>query len=560
MKSNSLKKSKPTLNLTKVVTLGTEKGTILIYSLDDDKVIKTLRTRTNTPIADIVFNEQGTIAYSISKIGTITEWNIKEELPNIEWKTKEVHTIYKGALSPDQSLLAVAGNAKVELWDISKTKLIKLFQPGSKYEIDQLLFSKNNDILVCKGKNSLKFFNSLPTNKNSTPISTLPVEDGVKHFDIIDKDHEHMDILVVSDKGMVHIWQSVNILKESKDSSNNNKNKNNTDDTNNTWSKTRIKVVTNNKKLIPISWAIFTKSKNTTSIIIARGSSVKPLLETVGYTTVSNKLLDNIILTRQSPNITEAKNKKSGEVDEKEDDDNEDDDDIMEERNGTNVKNVDIKAMDFNYENFIQVIKLDDQKKTIQFLTSSSSYDKEQIENVLQRLPLSCVHTLAIHLVDEMQRKMIKDPILLVWLKQLVLVHYDYLMSSQLVVKKLAELSRSLKLQATTTLPKVLSLRGRVEMIQQQIYLRNHRSMLDEADAHITIDSLEDDDIDHDDHDDDDDDDDDIDLLSDDDEDHLNGAHVFNESDKDEEMFLEEMGEEEDIEEDSDLENSDASM
>lgn len=246
--------------------------------------------------------------------------------------------------------------------------------------------------------------------------------------------------------------------------------------------------------------------------------------------------MDNIILTRQSPNVNEVKDKKleDKEIEVEEDNDGDDDNELGKD---SYEKDIDVKAMNFNYDNFIQVIKLDDQKKTIQFLTnstsSSSSFsDKDQIESMLQRLPLSCVHTLAIHLVDEIERKMIKDPILLVWLKQLVLVHYDYLMNSQLVVKRLAELSKSLKLQATTTLPKVLSLRGRVEMIQQQIYLRNNRSMLDEVDSNVIIDSIEDEEVDHHDDHDDEDDDDDIDLLSDDDEDHLNGAQVFDESDK----------------------------
>lgn len=194
--------------------------------------------------------------------------------------------------------------------------------------------------------------------------------------------------------------------------------------------------------------------------------------------------------------------------------------------------------MEYSHENFIQVMKLDDRKKTIEFL--KTFIDKQQVKNLIHLLPKTYVHTLAIHLSYELERNTIRDPILIEWLKQLALVHYNHLMNSPLVVKRLSHFSKSIKLQTTTTLQKSLALRSRIEMIQQQIYLNKNRAALDELDANELSDSIEDEEDDEDEDGDDGEDndiesdyyDDDVDFLSDNEEDRLKKAHIFDRSDK----------------------------
>lgn len=64
--------------MTKVVILGTQSGTIVMYSLAHGDIVKRLEGVHTLPIVDFVLNKAGTKGYSISEDNYIVEWDIEE--------------------------------------------------------------------------------------------------------------------------------------------------------------------------------------------------------------------------------------------------------------------------------------------------------------------------------------------------------------------------------------------------------------------------------------------------------------------------------------------------
>ncbi|ORZ19538.1 hypothetical protein BCR42DRAFT_219628 [Absidia repens] len=207
-------------------------------------------------------------------------------------------------------------------------------------------------------------------------------------------------------------------------------------------------------------------------------------------------------------------------------------------------------------EQLIKALQLEDKKATLRIM-KGSSVDVEQVDTLVRRLPLGSLRFIVTVLADDLQGRTVEEArSSSLWLKRVVSFYYRHLMTDDVVINQLAALSEMLSLHATNTLPKVLALRGRVEMIQQQLDMQAKRAQLEEEDALLALEPIEGSDgsDDSDDSDDDDDDDDD----HSDDLDYDLEDDILDE-DKDEDMFLEEADEQDDMAE-SDMDDSVASM
>ncbi|KAK9761579.1 Small subunit (SSU) processome component, partial [Basidiobolus ranarum] len=132
-----------TATTSKVVALGLENGSIIIYSIALGSIQKTLSGAHTLPVRDFIFNQNGERGYSCAQDGFIVEWDLKTSSVVRKWKSeiKDIHTI---SLSHNESVLAVAAHS-IELWDLESQTVIKKFI-GHASVITNLAFSPNDEI------------------------------------------------------------------------------------------------------------------------------------------------------------------------------------------------------------------------------------------------------------------------------------------------------------------------------------------------------------------------------------------------------------------------------
>jgi uncharacterized protein (DUF1778 family) len=58
--------------------MGTQSGTIIMFSLGHGDIVKRLANAHTQPVTDFVLNKAGTKGYSIAEDNYIVEWNIEE--------------------------------------------------------------------------------------------------------------------------------------------------------------------------------------------------------------------------------------------------------------------------------------------------------------------------------------------------------------------------------------------------------------------------------------------------------------------------------------------------
>ncbi|KAI8339981.1 WD40-repeat-containing domain protein [Chlamydoabsidia padenii] len=519
-KQQKKSKAKKTSSLDKVVLLGTDKGSILLYSVEQNKVTKTVPS--NEQVVDALLNDLGTTIYFLSTTGTLIAWSLENDQPVSEWNTK-LKDAHKLALDHDASLLAVAGEGKVELWDLVKGKIVKTVKSSDKHSnINHLVFGKHNHILISDGKNTI---DSWDTKENGTKSTqSLLVDEGVQHIDLISTKEELM-LLVVTTKGTAYVWKS--------DQSGATK-----------WKLiTTVKVMASKTDQVPILWANFTKLQNQHAIAIVRGSSAKPVLEALSITDDKNKALHDIVLTRQTAGVASANNNNNS-------------------NNNTESDNEDMEidsTLQHTPETLVKALQSENKTAIIAYVEQTT--ELEQIDNTVRQLPIAHTHQMTLVLVGVLESKPLNEStVVMLWLKRVVSFHYRHLIDDHLLIQKLASLSRVLTIHATETLPKVIALRGRVEMIRQQLDLQSKRAQLEEEDASLAlepIDDSDDEDSDDEDSDNDDDLDDDLDDFEEDSNGEVSSGHR---QIKDEDMFMEEMAEDDDDIVESDIDDSDASM
>ncbi|ORX63070.1 WD40 repeat-like protein [Hesseltinella vesiculosa] len=433
------KKARAANTLTKAVALGTSDG-VLVYSLQRGSIVSTLAT---AQALDIVFNQQGTMAFVLSKDGALTGWDLAENMPTLEWKTDLAQPTCL-SLSNDGSILAVAGLGQIQLWDITKLRNFKTFElPDTP---TSLAFTPQDDCLISHDKHHVYMWNALTSNKKLKPIKTLaladsPHQDTIRSLDIVRNVHDtSVHILACTHKGEVAIWSSItdSIEKKSPLPS--------------TW----IKLVSQQQSSIRVRRAAFTKSKQP-SVLLVSGSVTVPTLETVVCVDEKDKWLQTITLTRQS---TETEISKQS-VDQPPDD-------------ATAEK-------DALTANLLTALQTGEDRQVMKMLRQPSAVD--QMGAVIKGLPAAFGHMLLLQILQSVESRVQQDMCLVQWLKQLVLYLNDSIKDNPGIVKRLAKLARMVGPYAEETLPRTLALQARVQMIQLQIDMRSNRAQLDEEDA-----------------------------------------------------------------------------
>lgn len=105
----------------------------------------------------------------------------------------------------------------------------------------------------------------------------------------------------------------------------------------------------------------------------------------------------------------------------------------------------------------------------------------EEIRNTVRRLPLDNVLPLLQELLAQFDVQQARDIVLTEWIKTVLLTHTAYFMTLPEVVQRLSTLYKELD-DRLTVYPKLLAMRGRLDLIQNQIDARNRKDEESEED------------------------------------------------------------------------------
>jgi hypothetical protein len=108
----------------------------------------------------------------------------------------------------------------------------------------------------------------------------------------------------------------------------------------------------------------------------------------------------------------------------------------------------------------------------------------EEIRNTVRRLPLDNVLPLLQELLAQFDVQLARDTVLTEWIKTVLLTHTAYFMTLPEVVQRLSTLYKELD-DRLTVYPKLLAMRGRLDLIQNQIDARNRKDEESEDDGDL---------------------------------------------------------------------------
>ncbi|CAO3626756.1 unnamed protein product [Cunninghamella echinulata] len=547
--------------MTKVVILGTHAGTIIMYSLAHGDIVKRLEGVHTLPIVDFILNKAGTKGYSISEDNYIVEWDIEEGHEIAKWKS-DAKNIRRLKLSHNETKLATAGHT-ISLWDLAERKVVKKYT-GHASSVLNIVFSQHDDILVSIAEDDryINVWDAQTTNTNTNNIATLVLEDNVTHINF---SSIQPSVLAVSEDGTCGIWEHASI------NNNNNRQTNGGPPRRKLMrgamtrpADTVISVIASQDEVtkIPIISARFVSDNDGRSVMIARGSSIKPIFEVVRYINEeTGTILDNIVLSRQlitnylmdessmanenlkktNKSYNEHHVKVMGNTDftpknpsmavehidddinpeeltleqrleaiemEGDEENNEEDDEEVEKeqtsdskkstkkRNNNNKKSVKMPAAQSLKTVLVQALHSND---TVLLEGCLQHRNQELIETTIRRLPTSYVIPLLLQLIDLFQENPARTQSIMNWIKPTLRIHTAYLMTVPDLVGKLSNFYQAMDTH-TRALPKLLSLEGRLKVINAQIDVRSHtlgtliqHSIKDEKPKHVYVEQVSDD-------------------------------------------------------------------
>ncbi|KAI8080245.1 WD40-repeat-containing domain protein [Gilbertella persicaria] len=510
------KKKSGMTSLTRVIALGMHSGSIAFYSLSHGAIIKTLQGSHTTPITDFVMNKEGSRGYSVAEDNLIIEWDIEEGKELHKWKT-DAKNVHKLKLSHNETKLATAGHT-ITLWDLSTYAVMKKFT-GHASAIKEMAFSHQDDVLVSNAEDDryVNVWDAQP-NTNSNNITALTMETNVAHIDFSSTEPS---ALAVADNGLVSIWENASLITAQQPT--NNKRKMMRAMTKEADAHLKLVSSESSETVIPIIAAKFVTDNGGKSIMIARGSSIKPSFEVVKYVDEeTGAILRDITLTRQpmtnylintasiAANNLRTTRKAYDEStvtvignadfaikaptmatqEEAEEQVQEDTEpsieqklqslDVVDATSNKAKKSNKKKAIDTPSAGSLQTVLVQAlHSSDVQLLEACLQHTKvDVINNTIRRLPTQYLIPLLQEVIQRFQEKPARAPALLIWIKSILLIHTAYLMTVPDLVGKLSNFYQALDTRLGV-FPKLLALRGRLDIVQSQVNVKAYSNIND---------------------------------------------------------------------------------
>lgn len=395
---------------------------------------------------------------------------------------------------------------------------------GHASAIKELSFSHQDDILVSNAEDDryVNVWDAQSTNTNSNNLTALTLETNVAHIDFSSTEPS---VLAVTDDGLVGIWENASFTT-TQAAVGGNRRKMMRSMTKEADANVKIISTVAEDTVIPILAAKFVTDNGGKSIMIARGSSVKPSFEVVKYVDeetgailrditlsrqpITNYLIDTASIAASNLRTTRKAYDESavtvvGNTDfaikaptmaannnDDEDGENEDNEepsieqklqslDVVDTTNtkkknaGNKKKTIDTPSAGSLQTVLVQALHSND----ADLLEACLQHTKvEVINNTVRRLPTEYLIPLLLDLITKFQEKPGRAPALLIWIKSVLTIHTAYLMTVPDLVGKLSNFYQALDTRLGV-FPKLLALRGRLDIVQSQVNVKSYSNIND---------------------------------------------------------------------------------
>ncbi|KAG0302410.1 WD repeat-containing protein 43 [Dissophora globulifera] len=576
-----------------VLALGQTNGHISIYSLAHGRVIHELSGPHTSKINDFCFSKKGTRGYSAGEDGLICEWDITQGVEMSKFQA-----------DAKASMILTAGHS-MKLWELESQEVIKNFT-GHASAITNVVFSANDTFLASTAEQDrfINLWDCTRENQQEGNITALTLDNTVSHVDI----SSNNAVLAISEEGTAGLWQNAHSVSGTSSSSGGPKgNKKKRYTTRACDCLIKVESTRSDKAIIPLLAGVFTPQGQ---LILARGSTIKPVFEKVDFQNEDGSLKDKELVMARSPvtgflmdeaaqtaNNLKATKKAYDEsavtvvgvadftlpapgIAGGQDNDEEDSEDEEEgaDRGGAEGRTMEEKLQDLAVE---ESASNSTGKKSRQSAGSKNKYSTpkanslqqmliqalhsndiplleacltfnnvEVIRNTIRRLPTAYVVPFLTQVIHKFQQKPNRGEALLEWIKAVLLIHTAYLMTVPDLVKKLSNFYQTLD-SRVSVFQKLQNLHGRLDLVMSQIEMRQQYEAEDTTNEATTV-YVEDEDEEADE-------DLDLDMEDDDEDDDLVGeADAFDEDElgesDDEEELESEMSDDDDEDESEDEE------
>ncbi|KAK9763423.1 Small subunit (SSU) processome component [Basidiobolus ranarum] len=494
----------------KVVALGLENGSIILYSISLGSIQKTLSGAHTLPVRDFIFSQDGDKGYSCAQDGFIIEWDLKAGSIIRKWKSdiKDIHTI---SLSHNGSVLAVAAHS-IELWDLESQKVIKKFT-GHASVITNLTFSPNDEICISCAEHD-RFVNlwDCRLEEDKVNLAALTLDADITQLDI----SKTNNVLALSEEGVVGVWE--NLIGSTSLGSKPSKKKRYT--TRPSDSTIKILSTAEESVVIPILVAKFVSKGEYAEVLVARGSTLKPSFERVSFRDEeSGKFLaevqvhraptgdllldsssiasDNLKNTQKSygdsdiavlgatdmalpdPSINKRTEEQEPTIEEKLKDLV-----VADTADGANAEIPAQKTITPKANSLVHILVQALHSNDIQLLEGClNNTNAEIINNTVKRLPPTYIIPFLAQVIPRFQAKPNRGSALLRWIKAVLIYHAAYLMTVPDLVKHIGTFYQTVD-NRIGSFQKLLNLSSRLDLAQSS--MSNIENVVEEFDNEPT--------------------------------------------------------------------------
>ncbi|KAG0346444.1 WD repeat-containing protein 43 [Podila humilis] len=498
----------------------------------------------------------------------------------------ETKSVKKVRLNHEETMILTAGHS-MTLWDMESRETIKHFT-GHASAITNVIFSANDKFLASTAEQDrfINLWDCTRENQQEGNITALTLDNTVSHIDIA----ANNAVLAISEEGTAGLWQNAqNASGTSSSSAKANKKKRYT--TRACDCLVKVQSSRGDNVLIPLLSGAFTPQG---SMILARGSTIKPIFEKIEYQNEDGSLKEKEMILARAPvtgflmdeSAQTASNVKATkksydesavtvvgtsdlaiaapgmEVENHNNNENDEGEkmegrtmeeklqDLAVEDSVTNSRSKKSKQPTNKYptpkanslqQMLIQALHSNDTQLLEACLTFNNV---EVIRNTVRRLPTVYVIPFLTQVIHKFQQKPNRGEALLEWIKAVLLIHTAYLMTVPDLIAKLSNFYQTLD-SRVSVFQKLLNLHGRLDLVMSQIEMRQQYEAEDTTNEAATVYVEDEDDEEGDDL--------DLDMDSDEDDDLVGEADAFDDGemgDTDEEELESDMSDD-DEEEDS---------
>lgn len=494
-----------------VVAVGTNKGSILIYSPKDNKVVAVLSGKHVAPVTSISqLENQPSKLWSCDFSGSIVEWDLMKQTAVRQFQSPEPDTRVIKVVSKDRILVASTNIYLIDSSDPSES--LQSFA-GFVHPVSNIIISNtNSDVFICYSSDRSISVMSISQNKTINLLIAQANIDSV----ILAQDDSYL--AATTENGTVELFVDPLVLglsaKLENSSSNSVQSKKRQKSKSSVVSKKsdgEVKLVRPGKFKTTIKIQnVFFNASAITLASLENGSI--PVFDTIPFKSDSGQLLQTdftiekpyklvsnektsvdpaAVISYNESNTVISSGKDVHSLDDQAEDEEDEEEPTLAERldaleveigqdgyassdipklNGSSHKSLtnELSTPGSFATLLAQALKTNDHAL---LETCFSTREDSLIKTSIQRLD----STLAVKLLERLAERMARTPVrageLNVWIKWVMITHGAYLVTVPNLLKTLSSL-HSILSERVSILPKLLALQGRLQLLSSQIELR----------------------------------------------------------------------------------------